>query len=705
MNPLIAKIVHLIQVLLPHVKYWWKLPVVLAMVYQLNQRDFMFRNNLFDSYSLEKMGPKYDCQDPLIGHISLGCVTKEPFPYLHQKDGLNIEECVNHCKDNRYAYAGFDHYRKCFCGDKILKYVECKKGKSGCGKSSQIEIFRTMFCTEEMKSVRTHDGTCNDLNHPASGSRYYRFGRNINRTKTFEDKNLFEPSPRELSKRLMARDKFIPATTLNLLTVGFLQMMLHDWFDHGPVDTSCRIKIKLHKDDPDYHKFKGEMEIPRTKEDNCKQFSNKDGPATFQNDVTHWWDGSQLYGSDEQTSAKLRSFKDGKMNVSDEDGLLPIDKKTGIDITGFNQNWWIGLSLLHNIFTREHNFICDMLKSHYPHWDDQKLYNTARLINAAGLQKIHTVEWTPAVLNSSALRNGVYLNFDMPLEKEIYDWMADHNISVSASVDILKPLVGQPSEYHGVPFSLTEEFSAVYRMHPFLPDDLYLRNASSGKRTGKSYSLPEFSFAGARTIAKENSMDDIVFTFGVEHPGALRLHNYPTHLRNLTLPNHQQDGETIDLATIDILRDRERGIPRYNEFRRLINLPPAATFEKLTRNKKHQVLLKELYDGDIEKVDLLIGCLAEDPLPVGWGFGDTPFRIFVTMATRRVEADRFMTDNFNNETYSPEGLKWIKDTNMRKVLVRAFPEMEWLNATMAKTKNAFWPWPAVPVDSLKKREV
>lgn len=97
------------------------------------------------------------------------------------------------------------------------------------------------------------------------------------------------------------------------------------------------------------------------------------------------------------------------------------------------------------------------------------------------------------------------------------------------------------------------------------------------------------------------------------------------------------------------MRDRERGIPRYNEFRRLINLPPAETFEKLTRNIKHQVLLKELYDDDIEKVDLLIGCLAEDPLPVGWGFGDTPFRIFVTMATRRVEADRSVTVNFTKK--------------------------------------------------------
>lgn len=61
---------------------------------------------------------------------------------------------------------------------------------------------------------------------------------------------------------------------------------------------------------------------------------NKDSPATFQNDVTHWWDGSQLYGSDVETNAKLRSFKHGKMEVDENDGLLPLDPKTGIDKTG-----------------------------------------------------------------------------------------------------------------------------------------------------------------------------------------------------------------------------------------------------------------------------------------------------------------------------------------------------------------------------------
>ena len=73
--------------------------------------------------------------------------------------------------------------------------------------------------------------------------------------------------------RLMARDKFIPAKQLNLLAAGWIQFNLHDWFDHGPVDTSRRIKIKLDEDDPVYRKHNGEMKIPRTKPDSCHKFS------------------------------------------------------------------------------------------------------------------------------------------------------------------------------------------------------------------------------------------------------------------------------------------------------------------------------------------------------------------------------------------------------------------------------------------------
>lgn len=162
--------------------------------------------------------------------------------------------------------------------------------------------------------------------------------------------------------------------------------------------------------------------------------------------------------------------------------------------------------------------------------------------------KIHTVEWTTAILNNSALRAGVNLNFGLSPGKEVYDWLAAHNISIKASSAVLKPIVGTPSEFYGVPFSLTEEFVSVYRMHQLLPDDLHLRSFSTGQRTGKSYSLPEYSFDKARKVMTQNSMDDIVYTFGVENPGALTLHNYPKHLMNLKLPNHQQKGEVRKIS-------------------------------------------------------------------------------------------------------------------------------------------------------------
>lgn len=34
-------------------------------------------------------------------------------------------------------------------------------------------------------------------------------------------------------------------------------------------------------------------------------------------------------------------------------------------------------------------------------------------------------------------------------------------------------------ENHGVPYSLTEEFVSVYRMHPLLPDSIKLRDISA----------------------------------------------------------------------------------------------------------------------------------------------------------------------------------------------------------------------------------
>ncbi len=74
----------------------------------------------------------------------------------------------------------------------------------------------------------------------------------------------------------------------------------------------------------------------------------------------------------------MRTFTDGKLAV--KDGRLPLDPKTGTAITGFSENWWIGLGMLHTLFALEHNAICDALKKKHPEMSDDELFGTAQLV-------------------------------------------------------------------------------------------------------------------------------------------------------------------------------------------------------------------------------------------------------------------------------------------------------------------------------------
>ena len=60
---------------------------------------------------------------------------------------------------------------------------------------------------------------------------------------------------------------------------------------------------------------------------------------------------------------------------------------------------------MHTLFAREHNVVCDELAAEYPRWSDERIYNTARLIVSALIAKIHTVEWTPAILGDQGDRH------------------------------------------------------------------------------------------------------------------------------------------------------------------------------------------------------------------------------------------------------------------------------------------------------------
>jgi hypothetical protein len=59
-------------------------------------------------------------------------------------------------------------------------------------------------------------------------------------------------------------------------------------------------------------------------------------------------------------------------------------------------------------------------------------------------------------------------------------------------------------------------------------------------------------------------------------------------------------------------------------------------------------------------------------------------------ASRRLEADRFFTDDYNAQVYTPEGIAWVDEASFKRVLLRHYPE---LRATgLANIDNAFEPW-------------
>lgn len=92
------------------------------------------------------------------------------------------------------------------------------------------------------------------------------------------------------------------------------------------------------------------------------------------------------------------------------EAFLPRDA-SGIPLTGFNQNWWLGLELMHTLFALEHNAICSRLRVQNPTWTGDQLFDTARLVNCALMAKIHTIEWTPAILAHPTLNIAMNANW------------------------------------------------------------------------------------------------------------------------------------------------------------------------------------------------------------------------------------------------------------------------------------------------------
>lgn len=603
-------------------------------------------------------------------------------------------------------------------------------------------------------TFRTADGTCYHSKTPYVGAAGVAFGRNVPPQFIDQEANakLMEPKPELVSEVFFTREEIKPVPFLNMLAAVWIQFMNHDWLTHGKNEVSNPFHVKLTDG--------SSATVDRTQVNPAgqSQYKREFGNVTL-NDVTHWWDASQIYGSSQMEQNLVRSFSHGKMRTVLVNGneILPKDDKLnprnnrqnqGYEVTGFRDNWWIGLSLLHTLFTKEHNSIAeDLYKKHVVGFDertgmykweskwkygvrkdketlilnaqqlDEKIFQTARLVNSALLAKIHTVEWTPAILPNPVLIRAMCTNWYGIANKDCRSGKLGQLPKRTVKLDkinagyMLGGIVGDKRKDYGAPFSITEEFTAVYRLHSLIPDTLQLRRLASkdnvdnvrfqDTRNDKSYAFME-----------SYGLKDLYYSFGTQLPGQLVLNNFPRFMQNLEIPGHGK----MDLGMVDIIRDRERGVPRYNQFRRAIGLNPiesyndffsVADLKKMQKEKPEAVpaemerrrkvieKFERVYGKDangndnVELVDLLVGTLAEEDRPSSYGFGETMFQIFILMASRRLMADKFFTDYYSPKYYTQTGIDWVDGETFGTVISRHMPE---LAPHVKGLSTAFYPW-------------
>ena len=231
---------------------------------------------------------------------------------------------------------------------------------------------------------------------------------------------------------------------------------------------------------------------------------------------------------------------------------------------------------------------------------------------------------------------------------------------------------------------MTEEFTAVYRMHSLLPDAFSFRRHQDGGEVVACEFMAVAGGRGSRSLQPRCRTTTCSTRSPPAIPARWSLHNYPNGLRKL----HKKDAIFLDIAATDVLRDRERGVPRYcasaaisacacpRASRTSRPIPSGSVSSPPSTNRSSRWICWS-------------DCIARQP-PPGFGFSDTAFRIFILMASRRLKSDRFFTADFTPKVYTPAGFAWIQDNNMRERAGAApAPHMR---PHFANVRNVFFPW-------------
>ncbi|XP_065579570.1 dual oxidase-like isoform X2 [Artemia franciscana] len=526
-----------------------------------------------------------------------------------------------------------------------LLFLECSNGEKIQGRMEK----------------QRYDGWYNNLAHPNWGTVDSHL---VRKTPAAYSDGVYmlagtnRPSPRMISEALMKGADGLPSSANRTALFAFFGQLVSSEILMAS-ESGCPIemhKIYIEKCDEMYDaECRGNKYMPfhRAWYDH-KTGQSPNSPREQTNRITSWIDGSFVYSTSEAWVNTMRSFKNGKFKM-DKDGFMPLKNTRRVPLHNMpaphvmktynpekmfllgdprtNQNPAILAFAI--MFHRFHNVIAERVQGQHPDWSDEEIFQQSRRYVIAVLQNIIMYEFIPAFIGEGIEPYQSY----------------------------------NPDVHPGVSHVFQ---AAAFRFgHSLIPPGLYKRDAQCNfKKTpngAPGLRLCTLWWEAMDMFQDQASFEELIM--GLSSQLAEREdHVLCNDVRNKLFG--PMEFSRRDLGAINIMRGRDMGLSDYNSARKSFKLKPVKEWSEINPQlfKKEPKLferLKELYNDDINNVDIYVGGMLES----NSGPGPLFRTVIKEQMTRIRDADRFWFENLDNGFFTADEIEEIRKISIRDVIL------------------------------------
>ncbi|MFC7338206.1 peroxidase family protein [Haloferula chungangensis] len=498
-----------------------------------------------------------------------------------------------------------------------------------------LEESETVEFPEEFRSI---DGHGNNLEEPALGAARQPMLRIFDADyadASGSPAGPERPSARAVSNAVVAGEQDLPnrrGATDYLWQWG--QFLDHDIVETPTIEPEEPFDIRVPMGDIWFDpNGTGTQIIPM----NRSYYEDHSGVREQVNENTSFIDASNVYGSDSVRAYALRKL-DGsgelKTSSSEHGDLLPYNEggeENAPDSSGIwflagdvRANEQVGLTAMHTLFVREHNHWAAEFKKANPAAGDDETYEFARMIVGAEMQHITYKEFLPLLLGARAIPP--YQGYDGELDPTVANEFA----------------------------------TAAYRLgHSLLSPEILRLNGDGETIEDGNLSLSNAFFDPALT--EDYGIDAVLRGLAGQRCQELDI-TLVDDLRNFLFGPPGSGG--FDLASLNIQRGRDHGVPSYNSVRAELGMPKARNFRDVTPDRDLQGKLASVYDS-VDDIDLWVGGLCE-PHVRGAMLGPVLHKIISKQFIALRDGDRFWYES----ALDPSLLEIIEQQTLSKIIRR-----------------------------------